>query len=432
MRKISEKLNQFLLKILKWVNSLLTKRILKFILPGSAKELKNLKLRGETILLFFSVSLYGVVIVTVLKILGIRVEYLQKLKDGQKLIDGVEPVSIFIGLIGIVLSWIIFIYVKQESDINQQQSNEKIENLNSSVGKMNNFVISIDNSTKTLEQLLQQYSSLVPIQGLKDRLEKIEEIYLHAVKNKNNNLWVMTMPLNYGNLLAHEIASLYYYETTEPINTYMDLKGKPMKSIRDKIEAIRDLLINNVGSLAERTQILSLPKEQYSTMIGKILDKNRRVKGKYKYSEEQFDFNKVGNDYYYFFKNEDEETKDEDINDARGKVSLINYLEGRNEGDYRDFLSRLGSKSVRFKDSIPFQFIASIPTGKEGPTKYEGKCLILFSNLYNGSDNDTTTCFYSTNEKLIKNLENIFKNYFEKTGTGYYSKSTKQTDIPQN
>jgi hypothetical protein len=80
----------------------------------------------------------------------------------------------------------------------------------------------------------------------------------------------------------------------------------------------------------------------------------------------------------------------------------------------------------RFKDSrvkvtrvnyLPFQFIARIPkeaVSKDEEITFDAKCVLMFSNLYNISDEETTACFSSVNDKLIKNLKDVFDNLVQR------------------
>jgi len=125
---------------------------------NTIKYLKKNRLWIFLILGFFLVAIFVALIV--------RTVYLFTSDKNPAILSSLDPFSIITGGFGILFSWIIFLYVKQETEKKDTQSRSRIDELNKSVIKV--------------DGLLRDYSSIVPIPGLRNRLAAIKDIYNHC------------------------------------------------------------------------------------------------------------------------------------------------------------------------------------------------------------------------------------------------------------
>lgn len=308
-------------------------------------------------------------------------------------INNLEPFSIFLGLLSIVLSVIIFIYVKYDTDEKQEES----------MNRQHQFELQIRRIDVSVEKVLTSHTSLVEVHGLTKKLEIIEEIYDMTENNDNNTLYIMTHSVTYGNILGHQVKSLWedHDILRNGVNTIGEFYSHVMKPILTKINQLSDKLI---GLSKKSIKVMVLQEEKYDSMIHKVAE-NHEIKLFEKYTEENFNYEKYKN-YYFVNVNElDSEHTSKEVARKQFERKLSEF----NRIKYKEIEKRFNSDGVNKKrvNRLPFQFIASIPRDISLGNKM--KCLVIFTNMYSGSTIDTVTCFSSENEKLIYNLKDIYE-----------------------
>jgi hypothetical protein len=218
----------------------------------------------------------------------------------------------------------------------------------------------------------------------------------------------MTLAVNYGNILSHQTESLF--EGGNSSETYSQFFLETMKPRLDAVKELQRVLAKQARKAkanGRQIKLLTLNEERYGTMINNLLEKKEGFEIEVlpidENIEDNFDINYHIKSYLY--KASTVEERKLPIKKAREK--LIEYLKQSNKGNLKH-LEESGV-NVNRVTNIPFQFIASIPKEQQNTqSDYNGKCLVIFTNLYGSSNIESTTCFYSTNDRLIKDFYEIF------------------------
>jgi hypothetical protein len=365
------------------------------LVPSGIKEVKKSRL-FKSGLIALLLLLLPVLLAFILKIL----QYwgIDKVNAVESIIhicvDNVEPFSILLGLIGIVLSLIIFIYVKKETDDRQKETDDRQREFNEQIKRIDIAV----------GEVLKSYTSLTQINGFDKRMEIIEEIYKMS-EEPSNDLYIMTHSVTYGNLIAHKVETICedsYTIDKEGVESLRDFYDKIQKKELRRI----DNLVDSIEKRGRRrspnkVKMMVLEKEKYITMISKVAS-SQVINLFGKFENTPFSYDAMKNNYLRRVTNND------DISRNAQEV-FIRELSNYNEESYQRINSNNISKVIDIKrvTRLPFQFIASVPIGAVG----KRKCLVVFTNMFSGSSVETVTCFSSENEQLIKNLIGIYESY---------------------
>jgi hypothetical protein len=364
------------------------KENLKSTVLNKYRPFSTIKIENYSPAFKIGIIALGVITILILCAFGIRViqETTGNLKNYTNFcgisLQTLEPFSILLGLLSIILSVIIFIYVKNETDDRQNEFDQQIKRIDDSV-----------------EKVLTSHTSLVEVHGLTKKLEIIEEIY-NMTEKSNNMLYVMTHSVTYGNILAHQVKSLWEDKDISKIGitTVGQFYLHVMKPILIKINNLSEKLI---GLPKNAIKVMVIQEEKYESMVRKVAE-NHDIKLFEKYSDEIFNYEQYKN--HYFVNVDDVEN---DSKEFKRKV-FEKKLSEFNRRKYKEIEKAFVNNYVNKKrvNRLPFQFIASIP--KNNSLGGKMKCLVIFTNMYSGSTIDTVTCFSSENEKLIFNLQDIY------------------------